>query len=62
MTTLEGIRELAAHLERELGFDPEKAFRYADWIGDDPQIDGDGLVIIRNAELQIVDRIANPGL
>ncbi len=62
MTTAVAIREFAAHLERELGFDPEKALRYADWIGDDPQLDEDGLVIVRNAQLEIIDRIAIPGL
>lgn len=58
MMTIQNIRELAAQIERELGFPPEKAMEYADAIGDTPEMDADGKIVIRDWDSKVIDRIS----
>lgn len=43
------------------GTPQDKAEEYVRLIGDDPEIDVDGLLVIRNDSFEIIDRVANPG-
>jgi hypothetical protein len=58
MMTVQTLRDLAAQIERELGLTPEKAMEYANAIGDTPEIDGDGKVVIRDWNNKVIDRIS----
>jgi hypothetical protein len=58
MMTIQNLRNLAARIERELGLPPEKAMEYADAIGDTPEIDPDGKVVIRDWSNKVIDRIS----
>ena len=42
------IPKTAARIQAELGVDLETALRFANAIGDTPEIDKDGLVVIRD--------------
>lgn len=48
----------AKRLEKELGLDPETALAYADTIGDTPEVDADGKVVIRDNANVVIARLA----
>jgi phosphoserine phosphatase len=58
MMTIATLRELAARIERELGLSPDKAMEYADAIGDTPELDAAGKVVIRDWSNKVIDRIS----
>lgn len=55
--------EFATNLEKQLGIPREKALQYANAIGDTPEIDDDGLVVIRDFLTdEIIERVSIPGI
>lgn len=55
--------EFAANLEKLLGIPREKALQYANAIGDTPEIDDDGRVVIRDfLTNEIMERVSIPGI
>jgi hypothetical protein len=54
------ITAFAELIGRFTGLDPETAERYANAIGDTPEVDAQGLVVIRNGRGEIIDRISIP--
>lgn len=54
------ITAFAELIERSTGLDRETAERYANAIGDTPEVDGKGLVVIRDGSGEIIDRISIP--
>lgn len=55
--------EFAKNLESLLGVSKEKALLYANAIGDTPEIDDDGLVVIRDFFTnEIIERVSIPGI
>jgi hypothetical protein len=54
------IPGFAARLQTLLGISAEKADRYANAIGDTPEVDASGLVVIRDERNVIIDRISIP--
>lgn len=48
----------AKRLESELGLDPKTALAYSDFIGDTPEIDSDGKVVIRDKNNNVIARLS----
>jgi hypothetical protein len=48
----------AKRFEKELGLDAKTALKYADFIGDTPEVDADGKVVIRDTKNRIVARLS----
>lgn len=49
--------EFAAWLERTFDLDAETARRYANFIGDHPECDADGNLLVRDFSNKIIDRL-----
>ena len=54
------IPAFAKWLEDNLGLSPVKAAQYANSIGDTPEVDSEGLVVIRDLQGKIIDRVSIP--
>ena len=52
MLTQEGLNDLASEI-MALGYDEETAGTYAALIGDTPEFDADGLVIVQDGEKEL---------
>lgn len=60
MFTPEGFQEFAKELAELNGLPLDVALRYASHIGDTPEIDKDGLVVVRTGSNQILARVKMP--
>jgi uncharacterized membrane-anchored protein len=54
------IPAFSAKLQNLLGIPADKADQYANTIGDTPEVDANGLVVIRDEKNEIIDRISIP--
>jgi hypothetical protein len=48
----------ARRFEKELGLDAKTALKYADFIGDTPEVDADGKVVIRDQKNKVIARLS----
>lgn len=48
----------ARRFEKELGLDAKTALKYADFIGDTPEVDADGKVVIRDKKNKVIARLS----
>lgn len=60
MMDLRQFEALALQIE-QLGYPPETAADFAAAIGDTPELDADGLVVVRDATGAVVARLSLPG-
>jgi hypothetical protein len=54
------LAAFAKKLQERLGIPSAKAEQYANAIGDAPEVDPEGLVVIRNEKGVVIDRISIP--
>ena len=54
------IEALAELIQRSTGLDRQTAEQYANAIGDTPEVDSEGLVVIRDLQGKIIDRVSIP--
>lgn len=60
MITPEGIGEMARDIAQANGISLELATRYANLIGDTPELDDDNRVIVRDEQDHEIDRVILP--